>query len=89
MDDEGNLKIRCRLVAQDLAYGERIDELFAGTLSLRSAETAFHLATEGGCDYKFMVMDVSALLYGKIRRSVHIELPPQDEEACQGDVRDP
>ena len=47
MDDEGkfvkvkwvrvnkgckmNLKIRCRLVAQEVAYGERIDELFAGT----------------------------------------------------------
>ena len=96
MDDEGkfvkvkwvrvnkgckmNPKIRCRLVAQELAYGERIDELFAGTPSLSSVKIALHLAAEGGCDYKLMVMDVKcAFLYGKMRRNIYIELPTQDE----------
>ena len=41
---------------------------------------ALHLAAEGGCDYKLMVMDVKcAFLYGKMRRNIYIELPPQDE----------
>ena len=69
-----NPKIRCRLVAQEVAYGERIDELFAGTPS------PLHLAAEGGCDYKLMVMDAKcAFLYGKMRRNIYIELPTQDE----------
>ena len=96
MDDEGkfvkvkwvrvnkgckmNPKIRCRLVAQEVAYGERIDELFAGTPSLSSVKIALHLAAEGGCDYKLMVMDVKcAFLYGKMKRNIYIELPTQDE----------
>ena len=96
MDDEGkfvkvkwvrvnkgckmNPKIRCRLVAQEVAYGERIDELFAGTLSLSSVKVALHLAAEGGCDDKLMVMDVKcAFLYGKMKRNIYIELPTQDE----------
>ena len=83
MDDEGrfvkvkwvclnegckiNRTIRCRLVAQELAYGERIDELFAGAPALSSVKIALHLAAEGGCDYKLMVMDVKwAFLFGNM-----------------------
>ena len=40
---EMNPKIRCRLVAQEVAYEERIDELFAGTPSLSSVNIALHL----------------------------------------------
>ena len=29
-----DLEVRCRLVAQELGYGQRMDELFAGTPSL-------------------------------------------------------
>ena len=32
--------VRCRLVAQELGYGERLDELFAGTPSLGSVRMA-------------------------------------------------
>lgn len=31
---EEHHEVRCRLVAQELGYGERLDELFAGTPSL-------------------------------------------------------
>ena len=65
--------IRCRLVAQELGYGERIDELFSGTPSLMTMKMAFVHAE--------VVMDVkSAFLYGDCRRRIYIELPRQDSK---------
>ena len=75
-----NPKTRCRLVAQEMTCGERIDELFAGTPSLSSVKISLHFAAEGVSDYKLMVMYVKcAFLYGQMRRHVYIELPTQDE----------
>ena len=70
--------VRCRLVAQELGYGERLDELFAGTPSLGSVRTALTHAMRKP-SHKVMVMDVKcAFLYGEIRRNVYIELPHTD-----------
>ena len=70
--------VRCRLVAQELGYGERLDELFAGTPSLGSVRMALTHAMRKPT-HKVMVMDVKcAFLYGEIRRNVYIELPHTD-----------
>ena len=70
--------VRCRLVAQELGYGERLDELFAGTPSLGAVRTALVHAMRKP-SHKVMVMDVKcAFLYGEIRRNVYIELPHTD-----------
>ena len=70
--------VRCRLVAQELGYGQRLDELFAGTPSLGAVRMALtHGVSEK--NHKLMVMDVKcAFLYGDMRRSVYIELPHTD-----------
>ena len=65
--------VRCRLVAQELGYGERLDELFAGTPSLGSVRMALTHAMKKP-HHKIMVMDVKcAFLYRDIRRNVYIE----------------
>ena len=70
--------VRCRLVAQGLGYGERLDELFAETPSLASVRMALTHAMKKDT-HKVMVMDVKcAFLYGEIQRSVYIELPHTD-----------
>ena len=48
--------IRCRLVAQEIGYGQRIDELFSGTPSLMSTKMAIAHAVKEGRG--IMVMDV-------------------------------
>ena len=70
--------VKCRLVAQELGYGERLDELFAGTPSLGAVRLALvHSMTSES--HKIMVMDVKcAFLYGEARRTVYIELPHTD-----------
>ena len=70
--------VKCRLVAQELGYGERLDELFAGTPSLGAVRVALtHAVSDAG--HKIMVMDVKcAFLYGEARRAVYIELPHTD-----------
>ena len=69
--------IRCRLVAQEIGYGQRIDELFSGTPSLMSTKMAIVHAAKGG--RAIMVMDVKcAFLYGVCRRRINIELPRQE-----------
>ena len=70
--------VRCRLVAQELGYGERLDELFAGTPSLGSVRMALTHAMKQPT-HRVIVMDVKcAFLYGGIRRNVYIELPHTD-----------
>ena len=78
--------VRCRLVAQELGYGERLDELFAGTPSLGSVRMALTHAMRKP-HHKIMVMDVKcAFLYGEIRRNVYIELPHTDPRFGDGSV---
>ena len=40
--------VRCRLVAQELGYGQRMDEMFAGTPSLMMVKMALVHAAGGG-----------------------------------------
>ena len=80
-------KVRCRLVAQELGLGGRLDELFVGTPSLGAVRLAMHHASRRGSDRKLMLLDVKcAVLYGKMERSAYIELPEQDPRAREGDV---
>ena len=80
-------KIRCRLVAQELAYGERLDELFAGTPPLIAVKLVLHHAAKGGSGRILMLLDVKcAFLYGQMKRRVYIELPEQDPRAAGGSV---
>ena len=72
-------RVRCRLVAQELAFGERMDELFAGTPSLSSMRMALAHASSRTCKRKLMVLDVKcAFLYAKTTRNIYIELPSRD-----------
>ena len=74
-------KVRCRLVAQELGYGERIDELFAGTPPLPLVRIVLHHAATAGSSRILMFLDVKcAFLYGIMPRRVYIELPRQDPE---------
>ena len=76
--------VKCRLVAQELGYGQRMDELFSGTPSLMAVKVALAHAARGGPHYGIMIMDVkAAFLYGECRRKIYIELPTQDP--CYGD----
>ena len=77
--------IRCRLVAQEIGYGQRIDELFSGTPSLMSTKMAIVHAAKGGRG--IMVMDVKcAFLYCVCRRRIYIELPRQDPKHGAADL---
>jgi hypothetical protein len=80
-------EVRCRLVAQELGYGEKMDELFAGTPSLSAVKTVLYHASEGGQHRCAMILDVKcAFLYGSMRRRVYIELPRQDPRHGSGDT---
>ena len=74
-------KVRCRLVAQELAYGQRQDELYANTPALSTVKLTMLHDVEKGAFRKLMALDVKcAFLYGKARRSIYIELPTQDPQ---------
>ena len=80
-------EVRCRLVAQELGYGQRMDELFAGTPSLMAVKLILHHAGKGRPEQGIMVLDVKcAFLYGQIRRRVYIELPQQDSRSADKSV---
>ena len=51
-------EVRCRLVAQELGYGQRMDELFAGTPSLMAVKVALVHAAKGGPRRCIMILDV-------------------------------
>ena len=75
-------QVKCRLVAQELAYGTRMDELFANTPSLSCVKLAMIHAAQEGKNRKLMTLDVkSAFLYGAARRKIYIELPSADPES--------
>ena len=74
-------KVRCGLVAQEIAYGEKMDELFAGTPSLAAVRVVLSLMLYNRANI-LMVLDVKrAFLYGNMRRTGYIELPEQDEQS--------
>ena len=75
-------QMKCRLVAQELAYGTRMDEMFANTPSLSCVKLAMLYAAEERKMRKLMVLDVkSAFLYGAARRKIFIELPTADPKS--------
>ena len=78
-----NPNVRCRLVAQELAYGAKDDELYAGTPSLSTLKWLLSdLASNRSPDSRIMIMDIkSAFLYGEAVRNVYIELPHRDPES--------
>ena len=75
--------VRCRLVAQEIAYGGKDDELYAGTPSLAVLKWLLSdLATDKSPDARLMIMDIkSAFLYGEAERNVYIELPHRDPQS--------
>ena len=80
-------KVRARLVAQELAYGERLDELFSGTPSLATVKAAIAHASVHGRGRKLMILDVKcAFLYAPARRRIYVELPSRDKRAGTGVV---
>lgn len=81
-----NPDARCCLVAPELGYGERLDELFAGTPSLMVVRMVLHKVAMKPEEVGVRVFDVKcAFLYGKMRRRVYIELPDQDPESKEKD----
>ena len=79
-----NPKVRCRLVAQELGYGSKEDELFAGTPSMTAVKMIIaKLANNYDMGVEMLVLDVKcAVLYGKMKRAVYIELPPRMSRAA-------
>ena len=77
---KANPKIRCRLVAQELGFGTKDDELFAGTPSMTAVKMILaKMASSHDAGVELLVLDVKcAFLYGKMRRTVYIEPPTQD-----------
>ena len=56
-----NPNVRCRLVAQEIAYGERDDDLYAGTPSLASLEWLISdLAPSRKPDSRLMVLNIKS-----------------------------
>jgi len=80
---QGQPVVRCRLVAQELGYGVKDDELYAGTPALSTMRLFLSwYASTWTENNVIMIMDVkSAFLYGKARRKFLIELPEQDEKS--------
>ena len=81
-------KVRCRLVAQELGYGVKDDELFAGTPSMTAVKFILaKMANNRRKGKEMMILDVkSAFLYGKMKRNVYIELPTQDRYSMYPDM---
>ena len=76
-------KVRCRLVCQELGYGTRDDELYAGTPALSIVKMMIsRFASSGHIKRTLAIIDVKcAFLYGDVRRKIYIELPSQDEHS--------
>lgn len=73
-------EVRCRLMAQELGYGHRLDELVAGTPTLTIVKLLLSVLAER--DLVVTLLDVKcAFLYGIIRRNVYIELRRLDPKS--------
>ena len=82
-------QVRSRLVGQEFAHGEARDDLFAATPPLVASRLLVSgVASRGrrGADgNRILLLDVKkAFLYGRIKRSVYIELPAEDEKSTSG-----
>ena len=68
-----NPRVRCRLVGQELGFGVKDDELYAGTPSLVMLKLMLSwYASNWARDSVLNVIDVkSAFLYGKARRALY------------------
>ena len=74
-----------RLVAREFNTGDKRGELFAGTPGLIAMRTVISRAMkcEDGAKRSVMLADVTtAFLYGDARRSLYVELPPEDPLAA-------
>ena len=72
----------------EFASGEIRDDLFAGTPPLFAMRLLLSLVAS--CDtvkkQAIMILDVKcAFLYGKMKRDVYIELPPEDPDSLSGE----
>ena len=79
---------KARLVAREFNTGDKRGELFAGTPGLMGMRTVISRATtrcENLARRSIMLADVkTAFLYGGARRSLDVELPPEDPLAASG-----
>lgn len=74
-------EVRCRLVAQEVVYGQRVDELCAGLC----VGTPMLLLAVGRQDFTIMLLSVKcSFLYGEMCRNVYIELLRQDSPCGDG-----
>jgi hypothetical protein len=74
-------EVRCRLVAMEFGFNKPREDLFAGAPPLFAMKLLLSLiASQGKPRSKIiMLLDVKcAFLYGKTKRTVYIELPPED-----------
>ena len=78
-----NPQVKNRLVAQEMAWNEKLDELFAGTPSLSAVRVLLlHSRHDGRC---IMTIDVKTVfLYGVMRQNVYIELPRPNPRSADG-----
>ena len=79
---------KARLVAREFNTGDKRGELCAGTPGLMAMRTVISPAMtkcEDGARRSIMLADVrTAFLYGDARRSLYVELPPEDPLAVSG-----
>ena len=79
-----NQGVLCRLVAQELTYGEKMDELLAGTPPRIHMKSVVHYAVNGGLMRGLMLLAVKCPFWcWHTRRAAHIGLSRQDQwSAC-------
>lgn len=75
---EEHLEVRCRLEAQEVGFGERLDELFAGIPSLPVVKFWLFVAAEKGLSVMLLDVKCACCLDGSMRRNVYAELPHQE-----------
>ena len=81
--------VRSRLVAQEFAKKDKRNDLYAPTPPLSSARWLVSRCASGNrggdAGRRLMLIDVKkAFLYGKIERSVYVDLPEEDEMSKSG-----
>ena len=74
--------IRCRLVAEEIGYGQRIDELFSGTPSLTSTKMATVHAAKGGARHCGHGREVCFSLRCLSPPYLHRASPPRPQARC-------
>ena len=79
---------KARLVAREFITGDKRGEMFAGTPGLMAMRAVISRAMTkcvNGARRVIMLADVkTAFLYGDARRSLYVELPPEDPLATSG-----